>query len=205
MISLYQLHEGIMPFHKLGQLCEATKNELLTLTQQNPTFDTKRCSRNEILLQQGQVQRHGFFIHSGKLVSSVVNETGEQRHKEFYFAGELCILFAEWIQKSPSFYQISALDDVELVLVPLAELEQDNLRALKLKLLEQQLLFKEAKEAFLLLNTLEQRYCFLRDKRPHWVNGLANYDLANYLSVTPQGLSRLKSRVNKAQATTTKR
>ncbi|AXQ97836.1 Crp/Fnr family transcriptional regulator [Pseudoalteromonas piscicida] len=194
-----------MPFHTLGQLCETTKNELLMLIQQNPAFGTKRYGRNEIVLQQGQVQRYGFFINSGKLVSSVVNDAGELRHKEFYFAGELCILFAEWIQKSPSFYQISALDDVEIVLVPLALLEQDHLRTLKLKLLEQQLLFKEAKEAFLLLNTLAQRYCFLRDKRPHWVNGLANYDLANYLGVTPQGLSRLKSRVNKAQATTTKR
>ncbi|MCG9761523.1 Crp/Fnr family transcriptional regulator [Pseudoalteromonas sp. S4498] len=194
-----------MPFHKLGQFCEATRNELLTFIRENPTFGTKRCGRNEILLQQGQMQHYGFFIHSGKLVSSVVNEVGELRHKEFYFAGELCILFAEWIQKSPSFYQISALDDAKVVLVPLAKLEQDNLRALKLKLLQQQLLFKEAKEAFLLLNTLEQRYCFLRDERPHWVNGLANYDLANYLGVTPQGLSRLKSRVNNAQVTTTKR
>lgn len=186
-----------MPFHTLGQLCETTKNELLTLIQQSPTLDIKHFSRNEILLQQGQMQRYGFFIHSGKLVSSVVNDVGELRHKEFYFPGELCILYAEWIQNAPSYFQISALEEAEVVLVPLSLLAQDSFQALKIKLLEQQLLFKEAKEAFLLLNTVEQRYCFLRDERPHWLASLANYDLANYLGVTPQGLSRLKSRVNK--------
>lgn len=185
-----------MPYHALGEIslqCQTLISELLA--QQGRSLLSHSYQSGDILLSQGTVQKSAYFLMSGLLASSAILEDGNIRHKEFYFPNELCILYAEWLRASPSFYQISVLQSAEIVEVPLTLLAQPRWQTLKLRLIEQQLLFKEAKEAFLLLNTPEQRYRFIAKYRPNWLKQLANQDLANYLAITPQALSRLKSRI----------
>ena len=186
-----------MPYQTLGQLCETMKAELLAFTDEHPELIRTNHTRGEIVLSQGAKQDIGYFIEKGKLVSSAISEGGEIRHKEFYFPGELCILYAEWIRDLPSHFQLAVIEDAILVHVPLSLFKQQTTTELKLKLFQQQLLFKEAKEAFLLLNTVEERYRFLLEYRTDWVMKITNQDLANYLGCTAQGLSRIKNRIKK--------
>lgn len=187
-----------MPYHALGEICQHCQSLMLALLAENPQLKRRNYRRGDILLMQGNRQELGYYLEQGMLVSSRVNEEGRVRYKEFYFPTELSLLFAEWLRKTPSYYQISALADAQVVEVPLVLLDSPKWQTLRLRLLEQQLLFKEAKEAFLLLNTLEQRYQFLQQYRANWLEAISNQDLANYLATTPQALSRLKTRIKQS-------
>ncbi|MEI8602366.1 hypothetical protein P4S55_16730 [Shewanella sp. PP-Sp27a-2] len=65
----------------------------------------------------------------------------------------------------------------------------------KVALLQQQLIFKEQKEALLLLHTPEQRYRHLLQYWPHWLTKLNNIQIASYIGISPVSLSRLKARI----------
>ncbi|WP_246028845.1 Crp/Fnr family transcriptional regulator [Litorilituus sediminis] len=190
--------ENNLPYHALGEICQHCQSLMLALLAENPQLKRRNYRRGDILLMQGNRQELGYYLEQGMLVSSRVNEEGRVRYKEFYFPTELSLLFAEWLRKTPSYYQISALADAQVVEVPLVLLDSLKWQTLRLRLLEQQLLFKEAKEAFLLLNTLEQRYQFLQQYKANWLEAVSNQDLANYLATTPQALSRLKTRIKQS-------
>ncbi len=192
------MSENNLPYHALGEICQHCQSLMLALLAENPQLKRLNYRRGDILLMQGNRQELGYYLEQGMLVSSRVNEEGRVRYKEFYFPTELSLLFAEWLRKKPSYYQISALADAQVVEVPLVLLDSPKWQTLRLRLLEQQLLFKEAKEAFLLLNTLEQRYQFLQQYRANWLEAISNQDLANYLATTPQALSRLKARIKQS-------
>ena len=75
-------------------------------------------------------------------------------------------------------------------------MENADWQPIKQQLITQQLLFKEAKEAFLLLNTPEQRYQYLLDNKPHWLETLSLNEVAMYLGVSAISLSRIRRRLN---------
>jgi len=79
--------------------------------------------------------------------------------------------------------------------MPLSVLDDTLLQAVQLGLLKQQLLYKEQKEAFLLLHTPEQRYLYLREHSPLWLERLSQGQLANYIGITAISLSRMRRRL----------
>ena len=83
-----------------------------------------------------------------------------------------------------------------LIAIPLTRLEQADWGDLKQQLISQQLLFKEAKEAFLLLNTPEQRYRYLLAQKPHWLEQLTLTEVAMYIGISSISLSRIRKRLN---------
>lgn len=159
------------------------------------------ASPSEVLLAQGNTQHSGYFIVEGILSAVHYSASGEARCKEYYFAGELSFLYAAWLTNSPVNYQLEAVNSAQLIRFPLALLTLKEWQVAKLALLEQQLLYKEAKEAFLLLNTPEERYLHLCKYSPHWVAQLTNIQLAAYIGISPISLSRIKNRVNKRKLT----
>lgn len=149
-----------------------------------------------ILLRQGQSQNNAYFIVSGVLKACHYSNSGADLSKEFYFTHELCFLYASWLTDHVAEYQIEVVETAQLLQIPLSLLSQPQWQTGKIALLSQQLIYKEQKEAFLLLNTPEQRYQFLIEHRPIWVEKLNNIQLASYIGISPVSLSRLKSRLS---------
>ncbi|HAU04798.1 MAG TPA: cyclic nucleotide-binding protein, partial [Pseudoalteromonas shioyasakiensis] len=98
--------------------------------------------------------------------------------------------------KTPALYQLKVIRDAELIKVPLVLFDSTDWQVIKHKLISQQLLFKEAKEAFLLLNTPEQRYQYLLEQKPHWLEQLSLNEVAMYLGISAISLSRIRRRLN---------
>ncbi|RTR39168.1 Crp/Fnr family transcriptional regulator [Shewanella canadensis] len=158
-------------------------------------FRSISLSAAGVLLVQGAEQDYGYFIVSGTLRACHYGESGLERCKEFYFEGELCFLYSSWLQGVTAQYQIEAIAEAEVVRIPLSLLALPQLLPAKVALLQQQLIFKEQKEALLLLNTPEQRYRHLQQYWPHWVTKLNNIQIASYIGINPVSLSRLKARI----------
>ncbi len=188
-----QSKEPLMPLtnvlNKLGLDEALAINNTLSLTQ-----SISVCC-GDTLLRQGEIQSHVFFVASGILKACHYSENGNGLSKEFYFANELCFLYSSWLTGQPAQYQIEVVEDALILQFPLTLLSQPQWQTVKVALLSQQLIYKEQKEAFLLLNTPEQRYHFLTEYRPNWVRELNNIQLASYIGITPVSLSRLKSRI----------
>ncbi|NRD74940.1 Crp/Fnr family transcriptional regulator [Shewanella sp. VB17] len=161
------------------------------------TLNVNKLSLNgkRVLLAQNSQQRYGYFILSGILKACHFDKQGVERCKEFYFAGELCFLYHSWLTDKPAQYQIETLDKACVVQIPLGLLALPEWLPAQLSLLKRQLLFKEQKEAFLLLKNPEQRYQHLLNFWPLWVEKLNNIQLASYIGISPVSLSRLKSRL----------
>ncbi|CAM3886358.1 MULTISPECIES: Crp/Fnr family transcriptional regulator [Shewanella] len=154
-----------------------------------------RAPRGEILLHQGACQEHGYYIVDGILGAQHYGDCGGLFSKEFYFEGELCLLYHSLLTCDVAPYQLEAATDVTLVRFSLAQLKQASWQPVLIALLSQQLLYKEEKEAFLLLKRPEERYLYLVNHRPMWVERLSNLQLARYIGITPVSLSRLKARL----------
>lgn len=160
--------------------------------------DKVKCvqySPGEVLLPQGTQQQYGFWVVDGVLRACHYLEDGQERCKEFYFTGELCMLYQSFMSNSPARYQLEALTSAAVIPMELGVLDEPEAKDAKLNLLLRQLQYKEDKEAFLLLNTPEQRYLWLAEHWPHWLINLSQLQLASYIGITPQSLSRIRRRL----------
>ncbi|WP_299787403.1 Crp/Fnr family transcriptional regulator [uncultured Shewanella sp.] len=167
------------------------------VTSQLFQFKSLSLKASEVLLAQGAEQEYGYFIVSGMLRACHYGESGLERCKEFYFEGELCFLYSSWLQGVAAQYQLEAICDAEVIKIPLSLLALPQFLPAKVALLQRQLIFKEQKEALLLLNTPEQRYRHLQKYWPHWLNKLNNIQIASYIGISPVSLSRLKARIKR--------
>lgn len=153
-------------------------------------------SSGQVLLAQGARQEAAFYVEQGIARACHYTRDGQERCKEFYFEGELCLLYDSWITGSPARYQLEALTELQVVRVPLALLDEPGFQPVCMALLRQQLGYKERKEAFLLLHSPEERYRELCHTFPHWPARLTQVQLANYIGISPVTLSRIRRRIN---------
>ncbi|WP_429123817.1 Crp/Fnr family transcriptional regulator [Aeromonas allosaccharophila] len=156
------------------------------------------CQRlPRLTLRAGQaLQEVAFYIEAGIARACHYTRDGQERCKEFYFEGELCLLYDSWLTGSPARYQLEALTELQVVRVPLALLDDPAWQPVCMALLRQQLGYKERKEAFLLLHSPEERYRELCHTFPHWPARLTQVQLANYIGISPVTLSRIRRRIN---------
>lgn len=150
------------------------------------------------LLRQGEPQSKIHLLHHGVARAVYHADSGVERVKEFYFAGEYCFLYLNWLTKTPADYSLQMITAGETSEISLAFLDAPENQDIKTQLLIQQLIYKEKKEQMLLLNTPEQRYRYVQTHFPDWESQLTQRDLANYIGINPVSLSRIRQRLNKS-------
>ena len=171
----------------------------------DPAISEALCQRlprlnllaGQTLLAQGAGQEVAFYIEQGMARACHYSQDGQERCKEFYFEGELCLLYDSWLSGEPARYQLEALTTLQVAWLPLALLDEPDWQPVCMALLRQQLGYKERKEAFLLLHSPEQRYLELCRSFPHWPERLSQLQLANYIGISPVSLSRIRRRINR--------
>lgn len=154
--------------------------------------------KGTILLHEGEKSNDGYFVLKGCIRTYYVKD-GEEKTTAFYTEMEAltpnCV-----INKSPSDYYVSCVEDtILLVSNPDSEAEmfskfpkfESLCRILAEEILaKQQMNFDEFKTS-----SPEQRYVNLLEKRPDLVQRVPQHQLASYLGIKPQSLSRLRARI----------
>jgi CRP-like cAMP-binding protein len=150
------------------------------------------------LLKEGQKSKDGYFVLKGCIRTYYVIN-GDEKTTAFYTEMEgltpHCV-----INKAPSEYFISCVEDTILTVAnPDMEVEifskfpkfETLCRILSEELLaKQQIDFDEFKTS-----SPEQRYLNLLKIRPDLVQRVPQHQLASYLGIKPQSLSRLRARI----------
>lgn len=150
-----------------------------------------------ILLREGQVAEHCFFILKG-LVRNYYLQEGEEKVTEIY--SELApINPVSYINNKPSTYFISCIEDCIISISDKNRSDDLFIRIPRLKDIamqvmadinaKQQLSFDDFKNL-----EPERRYEKLLEIRPDLVNRVPQYMIASYLGIQPPSLSRIRKR-----------
>ena len=177
---------------KYVSLTDDEKNALLALD----LFHSKK--KGTVLLEEGKYSKESYFVLKGCIRSYYIID-GEEKTTAFYT--ELNALTPHSVvNKTPSDYFISCVED-SILLISNADMSVDinskfpkfdiMCRMLSEELLaKQQIDFDEFKTS-----SPEQRYLNLLQKRPDLIQRVPQHQLASYLGIKPQSLSRLRTRI----------
>lgn len=150
------------------------------------------------LLKEGQKSIESYFVLKGCIRTFYIID-GEEKTTEFYT--EMEALTPHCVKsKSPSEYNISCIEDSVLI-ISNSDLDLEvNSKFPKFEILckllledlivKQKLDFDEFK-----ISSPEQRYLNLLQKRPDLVQRVPQKQLASFLGIKPQSLSRLRARI----------
>jgi CRP-like cAMP-binding protein len=158
----------------------------------------RSVKKGTVLLKEGQNSKDGYFVLKGCMRTYYIME-GEEKTTAFYTEMEgvtpNCVL-----SKTPSKYYIATTED-SIISISNPEMEADIFekfpkfetlcRVLSEELLaKQQINFDDFKTS-----SPEQRYLNMLQKRPDLIQRVPQHQLASYLGIKPQSLSRLRARI----------
>lgn len=177
---------------KYISLTEDEKNAIVSLNL------FRSVKKGTTLLKEGQQSQDSYFVLKG-LIRKYYIIDGEEKTTAFYTEMEAltphCV-----INKTPSEYYISCIEDTILT-VSNSDMEAEVNRKfpkfeIMCRILSEELLAKERInfDEFK-ISSPEQRYLNLLQKRPDLIQRVPQHQLASYLGIKPQSLSRLRSRI----------
>ncbi len=177
---------------KYVSLTEDEKNALISLD----IF--RSVKKGTTLLKEGETSTDGYFVLKGCIRTYYVID-GEEKTTAFYTEMEGLTPHSV-TSKKPSEYYVHCVEDCILTVAnPDMEAEifekfpkfETLCRILSEELLaKQQIDFDEFKTS-----SPEQRYLNLLQKRPDLIQRVPQHQLASFLGIKPQSLSRLKTRI----------
>lgn len=177
---------------KYVSLSEDEKNAIVSLD----IFRSEK--KGTILLKEGQKSKDSYFVLKGGIRTYYILD-GEEKTTAFYTEMEgvtpSCV-----INENPSEYYISCIED-SIISVSNSNMEVEMFSKFPkfetlCRILSEELLAKE-KIDFDEFKTSspEQRYLNLLHKRPDLIQRVPQHQLASYLGIIPQSLSRLRARI----------
>jgi CRP-like cAMP-binding protein len=182
-------------FNFLSQYVPLTDEEKNAIISLNLFHSVKKGT---ILLKEGQKSKESYFVLKGCIRTYYIVDS-EEKTTAFYT--EMDVLTpACVISQTPSEYYVSCSEDTILT-ISNSDMEAEiNSKFPRFEILcrkmseavlaKQQINFDEFKTS-----SPEQRYLNLLQKRPDLIQRVPQHQLASYLGIQPQSLSRLRARI----------
>lgn len=154
--------------------------------------------KGTILLREGQIPTKCYMVLEGCLREYQIID-GEEKSTAFYVEGEKCTSYVNNGRGVPSNHYWECMEDCVLT-ISHQEFE-DQLRALmpRLDTIITQIAvgkLNQAKEEWshFISSSPEKRYLNLLENRPYLLNRIPHHQIASYLGMKPQSLSRIRKR-----------
>jgi CRP-like cAMP-binding protein len=175
------------------------------LTLIKSTVKVKRFFKGEFLLKAGSVCDRILFLASGTARTYYTDFSGKTFTWYFHFNDSdsrfknlLALDYESFITQQPTRLNIEVLSDAECVIIPYTQamlLQQQyyDFEKLSRLLSEQAYIATHSRAMSLLVLSAAERYQQLLAEEPYLLNKFANHQIASYLGITPQSLSRIRS------------
>lgn len=160
-------------------------------------FTYRKVKKGELLLKEGEVERHFHFIDSGCVRTYYVNQGGHLKTRHITFENSIVTSLSSFISAKPSYEYVEAIENSELLSIERAHFFSllDEVSAWKdfyILILEKGYRFQNEKiESYVTLSA-QERYNKLLQDNPHFIRRLSNIIVASYLDISPETLSRIK-------------
>ncbi|GAA0743406.1 Crp/Fnr family transcriptional regulator [Gaetbulibacter jejuensis] len=161
-----------------------------------------KVKRKAFLMQAGDITKYEYFITKGCLKVYTLDEDGTPHISMFasedYWTGDM----ASFMTKKPTRYFIKATEDSELLGISRVNYDLIFKEIPKFerfyRILYQKSLIsyiKRSNDGISL--TAEERYLEFKRKYPNIINRITQKDLAAYIGITPEFMSKIISKVNR--------
>lgn len=183
----------------LRQYTDMPDEALLEVVEQIPV---QSFPKGEVLLAQGNVPSKCYFVFCGLIRQYFIDADGREHTVNFFEENQTAAVFAS-AQKSagPSPYSFVCAEDSALLVGDLNGEEQmyakyPFLEKVLKAMLEEMMGQSQEEYAQALSAGPEERYRALLVKRPGLLRRVPQYQLASYLGIQPESLSRIRRRLH---------
>lgn len=183
----------------LQQYIPLKKSEVALIAQR---IQVRNVKRRELILQEGAVCNHYFFVVEGCFKMYSIDDKGREHNLQFAAENDWVMDIGSFHSKKASQLFIEAIEPSEII-----QIEQQDLYFLYLSIPKFDRIFKiiiENKFVALqnrLLQTIssnaEQRYLSFLDEYGDLASRLPNTQIASYLGITPEFLSKIRKDLSK--------
>jgi CRP-like cAMP-binding protein len=164
----------------------------------NALFTAKKFRRRQYILQEGDIARHETFIVSGVTRTYEVDEKGQEHVVQFgledWWVGDLYSFLAS----KPSKYNIDCIENTEVLQITKPDLDLLYEQVPKLErffriIIQNAFIAATTRVASTLAKSALERYDELIARYPQIEQRVPNHQIASYLGITPQSLSRIRA------------
>lgn len=186
-------HEMIRYISQFMPLSEAEAREIVKIMK------VRSFKKGTVLLREGQVTKLCYFVLKGCIRQYFLVD-GEEKTTNFYTEGQPVTSYEGTYKRASSKYYLACVEDV-LVSVGTPEDEAaffekfPRLEPARQMAVEEELGKSQDALTSYILNSPEERYLHLLKTRPDLLDRVPQYQLASYLGVTPESLSRIRKRI----------
>jgi CRP-like cAMP-binding protein len=165
------------------------------------TMTIKHYKKGTVLLREGQISTEVYFVLEG-CVRQFYLIDGDEKTNNFFTDEQWVISMNSFSQNVPSNHYLDCCMDSSLV-VGNREKEEalykrfPKFETISRKVLEQVFAEQQAIMSAYTTNTPEQRYIKLLQSRPDLFQNIPQYQIASYVGVKPESLSRIRKRIYK--------
>lgn len=201
------MSQSSLPLEALSQYFRSNYFPLTNKEEQElaQRFTARLVKRREFLLQQGEVCRSASFVVAGCFRLYAVAPGGKEHNLQFAVEQEWVTDLASFYAEQPSRVYIEALEPATVL-----QIRHDDLLNLFTRyhtfdrnfriLVERPYIVLQDRLLQSISATAEERYENFLTQHPHWARRLPNTQIAAYLGMTPEFLSKIrKDRVPKAR------
>ena len=158
--------------------------------------ESKSYAGGRALLEIGERPSHCWFLVSGFLRFFYVTKEGREYNKAFSRPGEIVMPLTATLANTPNTFVITAVTDARTLAFPTSLLpalydRHPAWERIGRVLAEQMAVRKEARERELLLDSAFVRFQRFTERYPELVDWIPQRQIASYIGVTEQALSRL--------------
>lgn len=160
----------------------------------------KTIKKGTLLLKEGDIAEECFFILKGCLKKYHLIDQ-EEKITGFYTEGQV-VTPGSYTNRAPSKYFISAMEDT-IASFGNPDTEKDayekhpELETITRVLVEKLMATMNDDFDDWVSHNPEERYLILLDKRPDLLQRIPQYQIANFLGIKPESLSRIRKRLSK--------
>ena len=159
----------------------------------------KSYKKGDILLREGEISRECYFVLEG-CVRQYYMVDGEEKTSNFFTEEQWVVSMNSFTLQVPADHYFSCVEDTTLV-VGSEEKENDlyerfpRLETISRIVLGKVLADQQEVQSYYITDTPEKRYLRLLDSRPELIQRVPQYQLASYIGVKPESLSRIRKRI----------
>lgn len=158
----------------------------------------KSLKRGDFLLSEGEVSKEFYFNTSG-FIRLYYSQNGEDRTAYFYPEGVFISAYESFVKQEPSRFYLQATEPSTVVVIGLQQASEllgfsEKFETVARMAMEEELISHQQMVAALLTQSPEERYFDLLDRSPEIFQRVPQVQIASYIGVKPESLSRIKKR-----------
>lgn len=182
--------------HYISQHTALTPEEVKVLDESIPV---KEYPKGTVLLSEGEISRECYYILSGCIRQYSLID-GEEKTTAFYTEGQAVVSFTSFSEQKPATHFLTCAEHTRAT-VGNFDSEDEFLKqhprfeAVTRSMMEQSFGKTQEEFALFIASSPEERYLNLLNNRPDLLQRVPQHQLASYLGVTPESLSRIRKRI----------